>query len=105
MKRAMKRSPLPVRPVAALLCLVLFLGLQVFAASSVLHKAIHHEAGTPDHHCVVTLLTQGHLGTTAVSLALAALFAALLYCLPSFEAAFARFSFHRLPPGRAPPPA
>ena len=83
---------------------VLFVGLQIFAASATLHRAIHSEAGTPGHHCVITVLTQGQMSPMTVALALATLVAAVLLCLPPPPAPAPAFFLYRLSPSRAPPP-
>jgi hypothetical protein len=89
----------------AVLGLVLFVGLQTFAASASLHRAIHSEAGTPGHHCVITLLTQGHVSPASVPPEAAILLAALLYCLPPRKTAALFPPLYRLSPSRAPPSA
>ena len=49
---------------SAAFCLLLFVVLQVFASSGPLHRLIHHDADSPDHHCAITLLAQGQAQTT-----------------------------------------
>src|SRR5438477_2658633 len=44
---------------AAGLMLVLFLGLQVVTASSALHQWLHPQSASPDHQCVITLVSHG----------------------------------------------
>jgi hypothetical protein len=90
--------------ILAVLGFVLFVCLQVFAASATLHQAIHSEAGTPGHHCVITLLTQGQVSPMTVALELAACVAVVLLCLPPPLAPAPAFFLYRLSPSRAPPP-
>ena len=49
------------RRVTAVLCLALFLSLQVFVASRLLHAEICSDAAAPSHECPVTLLAQGQV--------------------------------------------
>jgi hypothetical protein len=90
--------------ILAVLGFVLFVGLQIFAASATLHRAIHSDAGTPGHHCVITLLTQGQVSPMAAALELATVVAAVLLCLPAPPAPAPAFFLYRLSPSRAPPP-
>ena len=92
-----------VRRIWALMVLVLFIALQVFAGSATLHKAIHADASSPSHHCVITLLAKGQVNAPPSLGALVAFTAALIFFLPLFQTA-ARPSFdYRLSPSRAPP--
>jgi hypothetical protein len=92
-----------VRRAWTLVALVLFVTLQVFAASGPLHKAIHADATAPNHHCVITLLTHGQVNAPAALPGLVAFAAALIFCLPPFNpAVFSSFDY-RLSPSRAPP--
>lgn len=91
------------RRVAALLCLGLFLLVQVFAASNALHNSLHADAASPGHHCVITLVSQGQLSPTnafagCLVIVLAFLFSSLLI----HSAPVATFE-HRLAPTRGPP--
>jgi len=47
--------------IAAALVLAQFLFLLALTQSETLHRAIHSEAGTPDHYCAVTLLQSGQV--------------------------------------------
>ena len=89
----------------AAFALVLFLTLQVLATSAALHKLIHADAGSPDHHCVITLFARGQVSTAETIVPLVAFVAALFFVLPMLRSAevssFAyRFSFSRAPPRR-----
>jgi hypothetical protein len=95
-----RRSP---RRLAVLLCLVLFLVLQVFASSGALHQAIHPDAASADHHCAITLITGGQLNSPAVLVALLAFVATFLFLQPPLNAAVLSSVDLRLAPGRAPP--
>ena len=87
---------------ASALFLGLFLFLQTLAAAPVLHQLFHDSAGQPDHHCVVTLLSDGHVQAPSVALFIAppatVSFAASLSHTP-----VALTIDYRLLPGRAPP--
>ena len=48
------------RRLAAVLLLLLFLGLTALAQSESLHRALHPDAGASHHQCAVTLLRSGH---------------------------------------------
>lgn len=91
------------RQIAAIVCLALFLTLQVFAASNSLHKIIHRDAGTPGHQCVLTVIAQGQVNAPAAGPGVAVLVAALLFCLSSPIAAVFSSVDYRLSPSRAPP--
>ena len=49
------------RPIIALLLLAQFLLLLVLTQSESLHRALHPDAATPNHHCALTLLQSGQL--------------------------------------------
>jgi hypothetical protein len=87
----------------AAICLALFLTLQVFAASSSLHQAIHADAAAPSHHCVITLLSHGQLNAPEVFTGCLVFVAALLFLLPSRVATLSASFDYRLSPSRAPP--
>jgi len=90
------------KSVASALCLALFLFLQTLAATPVLHQLFHDSAGQPDHHCVITLLTDGHVQAPSATLFIAP---------PAAVSPAASLSLtpvaltvdYRLLPGRAPP--
>jgi hypothetical protein len=84
-------------------CLALFLALQLFSASSSLHRAIHPDAASPAHQCVITLWSHGQVDVPGVSLACVIFVAALLFFLPSLPAAVPSSFDYRLSPSRAPP--
>jgi hypothetical protein len=87
----------------ALVCLVVFMVVEVLALSPALHKDIHPDADSPSHHCVVTLLSHSQLTSAGAVCELPALVATLVFCLPPLQtAAFASFDY-RLSPSRAPP--
>ena len=93
----------PSRPFWSLLFLALFLSLQLFAGSSSLHQAIHSDANSPNHHCVITLLTQGQVNVPVVTNLWLAFATALIFSLPLLQAAVESSLDLRLAPGRAPP--
>jgi hypothetical protein len=88
----------------AVVCLLLFLAVEVLASSIVLHKIIHPDADLPLHHCVVTLLAQGQLtsGTVAAEMVLMAVVVVFLRLPPLKTVANVAVDC-RLSPSRAPP--
>ena len=96
---AVRRS----RRMMAVLCLALFLPLQLVAASTLLHEMLHADAAAPGHHCVVTLIAQGQVDSpVAGPLVVAAITALCLLLAPLAAAPFVSTDL-RLAPGRAPP--
>src|SRR3954470_337919 len=94
----------PSRSLWSLLFLALFLSLQIVASSGALHQAVHSDASSPSHHCIITLLTQGQLNEPFVMGVWLAFAATLIFFLPSLQAAVQSSLDLRLAPGRAPPP-
>jgi hypothetical protein len=91
------------RPVWALICLGLFIALQLVAASGPLHQSFHADSSAPDHHCVVTLLSHGQVTLAGGGLWLLAFVAALLFVVRCADSgSFSSFDL-RLSPSRAPP--
>ncbi|HTA29185.1 MAG TPA: hypothetical protein VK731_01795 [Candidatus Cybelea sp.] len=45
--------------------IVLLLGYSALAASPSLHELIHHDAGSADHNCFITLYAKGHITPVA----------------------------------------
>jgi hypothetical protein len=85
--------------------LALFLTLLLFTSSEGLHKLIHADADSPDHHCAVTLFLQGQVNADETALPVIAFFAALFFLLPPLQSAvFSSIDF-RFAPSRAPPAA
>jgi hypothetical protein len=91
------------RRVSAAFCLLLFLALQLFASSESLHKWIHPDADSADHHCAVTLISHGQVNASEAALPLVAFVAALFFVLPPLRSAvFSSFDY-RFSASRAPP--
>jgi hypothetical protein len=88
---------------AALLCLGLFFVLQIFSASGDLHQSLHSEAAAPGHHCVITLLAEGHFSAPGVVTQMVVMVGAFLFSLPLLRTAILSPSDYTLSPGRAPP--
>jgi len=85
--------------------LILFLTLQLLSSSSALHKLVHTDAGSLDHHCAITLLLRGQLSAADAVAPLIIFVAALLFLLPplqlpEFPSFEYRFSASRAPPRR-----
>jgi len=83
-------------------CLVLFLFLQLLAASPELHRYVHHDASQADHQCAVTLLSQGNVvhapTATPIVFVPSQMIEIPARALPAFVSVD-----HLLPPGRGPP--
>jgi hypothetical protein len=91
------------RPFRALLLIALFLTLQLFASSGPLHKALHHNADSASHQCVITLLSHGQVNVPVVLGIWLAFATTLIFSLPLLQAIVQSSSDLRLAPGRAPP--
>ena len=91
------------RRVWAVFGLVLFLTLQLLSSSAALHKLIHEDADSSDHHCAITLFTHGQVSTTETIAPLVAFVASLFFVLPILQSAeFPSFDY-RFSASRAPP--
>src|SRR5215469_6647322 len=87
----------------ALLCLGLFLTLQLFLTAPWLHGLIHPGADSPNHHCVITVFTHGCVNSADTSLPAVTVFLGITFCLLILTSAvFSSFDY-RLSPSRAPP--
>ena len=93
----------PARRLAALACLVLFLSLQFFASSGALHQSLHADAGSPHHHCAITLLKGGQVAAPVLPSLWMVFTATLLFSVPLIQSAVSSACDLRLAPGRAPP--
>ena len=100
-------SPCPTRKAAAekavsLLCLGLFVFLQVLAAAPELHRCLHHDANQTEHQCAVTLLSQGNLHA-APALMPAVSSPVFVVEIPAHSVSAPVTVDYLLLPGRAPP--
>jgi hypothetical protein len=91
-----------VKPRLACLLFGLFILLQAQAASASLHKLFHPAAGSQNHHCVVTLLSDGQVEAHQPDSALAAS-SVLIVDDASPQILLLIALDYRLLPGRAPP--
>jgi len=83
--------------------LVLFLALQLLSTSTALHKLVHSDADSVDHHCAITLFSRGQVSTAETIAVPVAFVAALFFFLPILQSAeFSSFEF-RFSASRAPP--
>jgi hypothetical protein len=87
----------------AVICLALFLALQLVADSGALHKWIHPDAGSPNHHCAITLLLHGQVSAPEKFPILTAFVPAFLFILPPLQPASFAASHYRFSQSRAPP--
>jgi len=91
------------RRVWAVFGLMLFLTLQLLTTSAALHKLIHADANSLEHHCVITLFTRGQISAAETIVPLTAIVAALFFLLPILRSAeFSSFEYC-FSPSRAPP--
>src|SRR2546423_793594 len=93
------------RRVWAVFGLTLFLFTQLLATSTILHKLVHTDAGSVNHHCAVPLLPRGQVNAAEPLVPFAAFVAALFFLLPPLQSAVLfpvdyRFSASRAPPRR-----
>ena len=65
----------------ALVCLVLFLALELFASAPALHKLIHSDAASADHSCAITLFSHGNVNAADTSVVVVVVVAAALFSL------------------------
>ena len=86
----------------SLLCLGLFIFLELLAVSPELHQYFHPDANQPDHQCGVTLMAHGQVDAApgALTVVLSPLFA---FEIPSLPLAAPVTVDHHFSPGRAPP--
>ena len=83
--------------------LLLFLTLQLLTTSAALHKLIHADAGSIDHHCAITLLTRGQVSAAETVVPFAAFVAALFFLLPMLRSVDVSSPEYRFSASRAPP--
>ena len=82
---------------------VQFMFLLAMTQSESLHKSFHHDAGKPNHHCLVTILQSGQVDAAGCAVDLIttlALPAASIVVTP-LAVSWVDYS---LPPTRGPPP-
>jgi len=91
------------RRVWAAFGLVLFLTLQLLTTSTALHKLIHADANSVDHHCAITLFTRGQVSTAETVAPLVAFVAALFFLLPVLQSAGFPSPEYSFSSSRAPP--
>lgn len=91
------------RRATGIICLVLLLTLQLFASSESLHKLIHPDADSPDHHCAITMLAHGQVDAPAALPLLTSFVATLFFVVPLLESAKYSFFDYRFSSSRAPP--
>ena len=96
------RARLVLQSMAAMLMLVLFLGLQFLSASPALHQSLHADAGHADHQCAVTAISQGQVDHAPVALTVMPLVPTETISLSPLEVSFASAPSSLLS-GRGPP--
>ncbi len=80
----------------------LFLLLVTLASSPALHHAIHSDANSPGHHCVITALSHGQIDTPICATPLSPVSFHWDYAVP-FLVSLPGTAVELLPPGRGPP--
>jgi hypothetical protein len=85
------------------LLLVSWLFTTAMAACPALHEYFHHDAGSPDHQCAVTLFTHGQLMTADTAPVLAVFVLLMVFGVPLVKLAEFSSVDLRLGFGRAPP--
>ena len=95
------RGGRPFRVVVGL-SLLLYLLLAASASSPALHQAIHKDAKSHDHHCVITALTQGQIEGPVCNAFLSFTPAVFDYA-PPYLLSVRVASLELLPPERGPP--
>ena len=91
------------RRISGIICLLLLLTLQLFASSEALHKLIHPDADSPDHHCAITMLAHGQVNAPEALPLLTGFVAAFFFLLPLLESAVLSSFDYRFCSSRAPP--
>ena len=92
-----------VKPALAGLLAVLLLVTTTASASHLLHRALHGNAASPNHNCVICLFAKGQV-STADGVATLAAFVAVFFFTVSWNSVPALASIDlRLSPSRAPP--
>ena len=89
------------RALAACL-VVLFLVGTAFAASPALHQALHSDAKSPDHQCIISVLAHGQIDISSNDAPVCRIPDSFGYT-PTFQLSFCVGSVEFLPPGRGPP--
>ena len=82
---------------------LLLLSAFVLAVSPELHRELHSDAGSPDHHCLITSIEAGMVEIAVTGCVPAVLILACFGRLPSFVEVLLPITAFRLLPGRAPP--
>jgi len=82
---------------------VLWIGTVLLGSSPELHRLLHSDANSPNHHCVVTQVKEHSVlsGIAIVTVPVAP--TATLTAIPRSEFQFVSTSDYRLSPSRAPP--
>jgi len=86
----------------ATLLIGLVLLLNAMAASPALHQLIHHDAGTANHQCAVTLFALGKVESATVEVPISVA-ARSVEAMPQIEFSVFATAIENLPQGRAPP--
>ena len=97
------RLRVAIRMVAAALMLASWLALVALASAPQLHVAHQPDASHEQHHCPVTLLTQGQFESGSAPLTMVPPVSPKFVLAQTFSLPFPQSSDVRLLPGRAPP--
>ena len=88
--------------IAGLLVGLLFFAVTLSVCPS-LHQYLHHDAGEPDHHCLISLFAQGQVNAADGAVAVIAFFLAVVYFTAWALTCASPAPDFRLSPSRAPP--
>jgi hypothetical protein len=88
---------------AASLMLLLWVGLLLAAGSPEIHRLVHKDSQSADHHCAVTAVQQHQTLTSLGGIAVPALTLNLAFAAPISQSQFSSAPNCRLYPSRAPP--
>ena len=104
LKKRLTLGDTRLRRFIALICLGLFLSLELLGSAPALHKLLHSDAGSANHHCAITLFNHGNVQTADTASPIVIFFGALLFSLPSLRSAvFSPFDY--CPSSSRAPPA
>jgi len=82
---------------------VLWIGTVLLASSPELHRLLHSDAQSPNHHCVVTQVKEHSFLSDISIVAVAVVPTGTMAAIPRSEFQFVSTSDYRLSPSRAPP--
>jgi hypothetical protein len=104
LKKRLTLGDTSLRRFIALICLGLFLSLELLSSVPALHKLLHSDADSAAHHCAITLFNHGNVQSADTSAPIVIFLGALLFSLPILRSAvFSPFDY--CPSSSRAPPA